>query len=632
MSEFIGSCISLISKSDIKYVGTLHEINSENSTVALENVKSFGTEGRRGNPDDEIPPNDQIYDYIVFRGSDVKDLTIVEPPKENKPQPPQMPNDPAILGVSQSLQLDLAVIAMMQHSGCKLLVIVQERKTMWTFSVAFLLSPYNLARPSPNPTRAARPHGAPGAPQAPPAGPQGAFPQPNQQQQQQQWRGPQGPQGPQQPPPFPPYGYPPPPQANSRFGPPAGPHGFPGAPPQFYGPPPPGWFPPPGQGFPQGPQGPQGPPGHFPPQPIGPPGQQQQQQQQQQQPQAQQQRSPETQAPSAPAKQQTESAQDNAAFPPKIPEQKPTSSANKTQGTEATAPPPPVDSKPDVAAATAPAQSQSKPPTGPKNTRVAVPLVPLHAKPGNAPSNLAQQQQTATQTAAAAVAAAMAKLPVSSAAPADAGIDNLTKRVGDMRTDDRTRHPRQPAPGGFAPGHRGGHGGRRPSNRDLVKPVEVPSADFDFETSNAKFNKQDMVKEAIATGSPLGTPTADEPQQAQNEASNGFEAPQAEREVVIPGATYNKSSSFFDNISSELKDRQAAQDDGRRMGGMEFRTEERKKNFETFGQANVDNGYRGGFRGRGRGRGYSRGGQRGGFAPRGGYAPRGRGASFAGDS
>ena len=138
---------------------------------------------------------------------------------------------------------------------------------------------------------------------------------------------------------------------------------------------------------------------------------------------------------------------------------------------------------------------------------------------------------------------------------------------------------------------------------------------------------QQLVKEAIASGSPLGTP-ADEPQE---DAANGHEAPQAEREVVIPGATYNKSSSFFDNISSELKDRQAAQEDGRRMGGMEFRTEERKKNFETFGQANVDNGYRGGFRGRGRGRGFGRGGQRGGFAPRGGYAPRGRGASFAGE-
>jgi protein LSM14 len=111
------SRISLISKRDIRfvfyilsvrqksnkvhsYVGTLHEISSENSTVALENVTSYGTEGRR--PEEEIPPNlDSIYEYIVFRGSDVKDLRIEEGPKEaKKPDPPKMPDDPAILGVS----------------------------------------------------------------------------------------------------------------------------------------------------------------------------------------------------------------------------------------------------------------------------------------------------------------------------------------------------------------------------------------------------------------------------------------------------------------------------------------------------------------------------------------------------
>lgn len=80
-------------------MGTLHEINSENSTVALEEVSSFGTEGRRNNPEAEIAGSDSVYEYIVFRGSDVKDLRIEEPPKENKP-PPQVPNDPAILGVS----------------------------------------------------------------------------------------------------------------------------------------------------------------------------------------------------------------------------------------------------------------------------------------------------------------------------------------------------------------------------------------------------------------------------------------------------------------------------------------------------------------------------------------------------
>ncbi|KAL8712529.1 MAG: hypothetical protein Q9225_006936 [Loekoesia sp. 1 TL-2023] len=97
MSEFIGSRISLISKRDIRYVGTLHNINSDNSTVALENVVSWGTEGR--DPENEVPPSDTVYEYIVFRGSDVKDLRIEEPPKENKPpNPPQVPDDPAILG------------------------------------------------------------------------------------------------------------------------------------------------------------------------------------------------------------------------------------------------------------------------------------------------------------------------------------------------------------------------------------------------------------------------------------------------------------------------------------------------------------------------------------------------------
>jgi small nuclear ribonucleoprotein (snRNP)-like protein len=94
------SRISLISKSDIKYVGTLHEINSETSTIALENVTSYGTEGRAGNPSQEQPGSDQIYEYIVFRGSDVKELSMVEAPKEN--QPPAMPNDPAIMGVRYS--------------------------------------------------------------------------------------------------------------------------------------------------------------------------------------------------------------------------------------------------------------------------------------------------------------------------------------------------------------------------------------------------------------------------------------------------------------------------------------------------------------------------------------------------
>lgn len=62
---------------------------------------SYGTEGRRGNPAEEIAPSASVYEYIVFRGSDVKDISISEEKKEEvKPEPPQVPNDPAILGVS----------------------------------------------------------------------------------------------------------------------------------------------------------------------------------------------------------------------------------------------------------------------------------------------------------------------------------------------------------------------------------------------------------------------------------------------------------------------------------------------------------------------------------------------------
>ena len=68
--------------------------------MALENVTSYGTEGRKNDPSEEIPPADGLYEYIVFRGSDVKDLRIEEAPAAKENKPPQIPNDPAILGVS----------------------------------------------------------------------------------------------------------------------------------------------------------------------------------------------------------------------------------------------------------------------------------------------------------------------------------------------------------------------------------------------------------------------------------------------------------------------------------------------------------------------------------------------------
>lgn len=120
------------------YVGTLHQINSEQSTVSLENVRSFGTEGRKGRPEEEIGPSDQVYEYIIFRGSDVKDLRIEQQPaKETKPG--SVPSDPAILGVSLPFR-DRLILAlpMMNYFGCKTLSLAECANRV-EISVAFLL-------------------------------------------------------------------------------------------------------------------------------------------------------------------------------------------------------------------------------------------------------------------------------------------------------------------------------------------------------------------------------------------------------------------------------------------------------------------------------------------------------------
>lgn len=91
-----GSRISLISKSEIRYEGVLYSVNPEQNTVALRNVKMFGTEGRKKDSP-QIPPGDQIYEFIIFRGSDIKDLTVYDaippPEQQNRNTPP----DPAIV-------------------------------------------------------------------------------------------------------------------------------------------------------------------------------------------------------------------------------------------------------------------------------------------------------------------------------------------------------------------------------------------------------------------------------------------------------------------------------------------------------------------------------------------------------
>ncbi|XP_014190301.1 protein LSM14 homolog B [Haplochromis burtoni] len=93
---YIGCKVSLLSKAQNRYEGILYTIDAANSTVVLAEVKCFGTEGRP--TDRPTSPKDDVYEYITFRGSDIKDITLGDPPRYHH----GLPQDPAIIQTSSS--------------------------------------------------------------------------------------------------------------------------------------------------------------------------------------------------------------------------------------------------------------------------------------------------------------------------------------------------------------------------------------------------------------------------------------------------------------------------------------------------------------------------------------------------
>jgi len=67
--------IQIITNSEIRYRGKLYQVNPMEKTIALREVISYGTEDRRA--DTIIQPVQTVYDCIVFRSTDIKELEVV---------------------------------------------------------------------------------------------------------------------------------------------------------------------------------------------------------------------------------------------------------------------------------------------------------------------------------------------------------------------------------------------------------------------------------------------------------------------------------------------------------------------------------------------------------------------------
>jgi len=96
---YIGARISLISNMNIRYEGILYTIDTKAATVALQHVRCFGTEDR---PGEFVPASPDVYEFIVYSGKDIKDLSVLQP-QAAAAQPPQ---DPAILSAQAPPQFN----------------------------------------------------------------------------------------------------------------------------------------------------------------------------------------------------------------------------------------------------------------------------------------------------------------------------------------------------------------------------------------------------------------------------------------------------------------------------------------------------------------------------------------------
>ncbi|KAF8629919.1 hypothetical protein AX15_003196 [Amanita polypyramis BW_CC] len=160
-------------------------------------------------------------------------------------------------------------------------------------------------------------------------------------------------------------------------------------------------------------------------------------------------------------------------------------------------------------------------------------------------------------------------------------LETVERAIGDLRVSNATA-------GAGVTNNSGGRGrrGRGPhrggDNHNVE--IKVPSTDFDFAGSNAKFDKA-----ALAAASSKANSTVNGEEGTNGNGTEGSDDKAASGEAA---GAYNPSKSFFDSLSSSTHPSISAGLDsgrggrGRRGGasGRSRREEERERNVATFGE------------------------------------------------
>lgn len=94
--EYIGSKITIISRNSKRYEGILHSIDVDKSTITLKDVRYFEND-ENGEP----TPASNVFEMIVFRGSDITDLAVCQPVGEKPKNDSNIPQDPAIISITE---------------------------------------------------------------------------------------------------------------------------------------------------------------------------------------------------------------------------------------------------------------------------------------------------------------------------------------------------------------------------------------------------------------------------------------------------------------------------------------------------------------------------------------------------